>query len=110
MKIVFVKHFNSEQEYVFETTIPILIGDLLEVETIKGNSIARATTGSISINGYGVFEICERLGVTKFPLKQVIGRISPKLFDHISDKVEDILNNSKDKEAELRKYFDLLPF
>lgn len=110
MKIVFAKHFNSEKEYLFETTIPILRGDLLEVETVNGNSIARATTGSISIDGDGGFDICERLGATKFPLKQVVGRISPKLFYHISDKVEDILNNSNNKESELREYFNLLPF
>lgn len=110
MKIVFAKHFNSEKEYLFETTIPILRGDLLEVETVIGNSIARATTGSISIAGDGVYDICERLGVTKFPLKQVVGRISPKLFYHISDKVEDILNKSDNKDSELREYFNLLPF
>lgn len=110
MKIVFAKHLDSQKEYLFETTIPVIKGDLIEVETIKGNAVAEATTGSIFIDNVHAMDLLKRLGATTIPLKPVIGRISPKLFSFVGNEVEKILNNSADKESELKVYFGLLPF
>lgn len=109
MKIVFAKHLDSQKEYLFETTIPVIKGDLIEVETIKGNAVAEATTGSIFIDNVHAMDLLKRLGATTIPLKPVIGIISPKLFS-LGDKGVKILNNSTDKENESRVYFGLLPF
>lgn len=72
MNIIFAKHSGSK-EYVF--SVPdnmahrIKKGDILLVDTMRGDSIAIATTGVIS--GAGAIDIAKRSGAYQ-PLKRVI--------------------------------------
>lgn len=83
---VFAKHENSNKEYLF--AVPndlynIKKGDILLVDTIKGEEIAIAT--STIIEGENLDEIALKFG-TYLPLKKVKSVLNQRLKEYVERK------------------------
>lgn len=70
MRIIFAKHNDSPKEYIFEVpeNLQPEKGDVLYVRTVRGNTVAEATSNTIHLQDYE--EVVEKFGAY-LPLQKV---------------------------------------
>lgn len=96
MNIIFAKHDNSNKEFVFEVTQGLnpTRGDILWVETARGDAIAKATSGLIESPSN--YEIAEKFGAY-FPLKKVKTFANKEMQEYCKNRIlEDTLSDIAD--------------
>lgn len=104
MNIIFAKHENNGKEFCFEVLDEqagyIKKGDLLLVETCRGNAAATATTDVIS--GSGAKDVANKSGAS-FPLKKVISFVDSTLKEYIHNAVKESVIKELDSRYRLIK-------
>ncbi len=85
MNIIFAKHDALNKEYLFEVPEGMhpVKGDVLWVDTSKGETVATATSDMIS--GHGVEQIAEKFGAY-FPLKKVLAYANKGIETYINNR------------------------
>lgn len=93
MRIIFVKHLNSEKEFLFE--VPCCLnakyGDVLAVNTYRGLAIAIASSNIETVSE----TVAVRLGA-RMPLKTVLFRIGKEEANIVAMAIEKNLLNQED--------------
>ena len=86
MNIIFAKPDALNKEYLFEVPEDMrpVKGDVLWVDTSKGETVATATSDMIS--GHGVEQITEKFGAY-FPLKKVLAYANKGIETYINNRV-----------------------
>lgn len=84
--IILAKHDQCAKEFCFEVPAGMNVhkGDVLLVDTIRGEQIATAT--SDAIDGPGALEIAERFGAY-LPLKRVLQVCGCEIRQYITNQV-----------------------
>ena len=109
MNIIFAKHDCCEKEYLFEVPNGMhpTRGDILWVDTAKGETVAVATCDMIS--GCGIEQIAEKFGAY-FPLKRVKTYANHELQTYIENRTySEVAAFCRDKQVNIHDNFDL-PF
>nr|DAE43353.1 MAG TPA: hypothetical protein [Caudoviricetes sp.] len=110
MNIIFAKHDNGNKEFVFEVPQGLnpTRGDILWVETMRGNAIAKATSGLIESPSN--YEIAEKFGAY-FPLKKVRAFANKEMQEYCESRIlGDVLGNIADKLCKASKGTTDIPF
>lgn len=109
MNIIFAKHDGCDKEYLFEVPNGMhpVSGDVLWVDTSKGETVAIATCDMIS--GHGVEQIAEKFGAY-FPLKKVKTYANHGLQTYIENRTySEVGAFCQDRRVNVHEYMDL-PF
>lgn len=109
MNIIFAKHDGCDKEYIFEVPEGMhpVKGDMLWVNTSKGETVANATSDMIS--GHGVEQIADKFGAY-FPLKKVLAYANRGIETYIKNiAYEKIVRYCCDQQGNVHATDDL-PF
>lgn len=109
MNIIFAKHDCCEKEYLFEVPNGMhpVKGDVLWVNTSKGETVATATSDMIS--GHGVEQIADKFGAY-FPLKKVLAYANKGIETYINNRAYDKIVRYCCSEQKNVHVIDDLPF
>jgi len=88
--VVFAKHDSSSQEFLFAVPwyLEVRKGDVLLVETMRGDAIATATTEMFE--GRDIDEVAKRFGAY-LPLKRVKAVAGEKIKEYLRSQLYDEL-------------------
>ncbi len=86
MTVVFVKHTNGAQAFLFEAPAGISLkeGEEVVVQTKSAETIGRCVCDSFELGGKALQAVAKVTGA-KMPLKPVVGRICVERFEANAD-------------------------